>query len=805
MTVGTPPLATETPHSSVGKKKSIFSLFSKKRATPPVATHGQQSNPSSDSTVVAAASSSLASPAGKSKAQSPSLNNPSQPKPSTPHRKAKVHDIALGIFPNNVPLNDTEIEPPEMVGYIRDTSQLVSYHHLLVQAKEVAAASATPSSSSISRPPTPTPSTPPAPSPALLPTLTPAQLEWTQEMDRNPLEKEHLQKLLTEVINQFILHPSKSDEALREIVLVGPVLDKDQYRTLLNRLLEEFKQDTILNVELLRGLTQLIQDAKPGYLRSDDFTLILRVIRSRDQKLDEYLFYLTVTVATILNSIVDEKVVGGLEIEGLDRVSDHDPVLELLSDLRNKEDPFLKFQALYAYQALQWVPNGETTLQCGLRHLEGVVGGVVKLSAVVQLDFQGFMEGLQAIQKDVGEFYDFVSSGWEDAKTLIEDGKGLFSLGAKRRHPWYVGLRGAERLVAKGRLADFNELVSTAPCRDDPLFLWGIAQLLGDIAVDSAWKRDNREQALKFLGVLYRAMASSETYRSVQSWILTILATISSLSASSYAPSYSSSNEQEDAEIKKQAGDLAQDLKSDGNTALSFPYPLRRHLELPKSSILLKKVDDKLDLELVIDRLRRIRIRDYEQPSDSIELICKRSLRLPDDKDSPVPLHQRVKDFLQSKAAVMLIHGEAESGKSAFALALEHELWLGYQAGDPIPLFIDLTTLETLGDKLIQQHLGGLGEVSFSESHLSELRRSRRPIILICDRYEECQKWCNLYSENKMSEEIKIIVTCQSQYLISTYRVYFEPRSKDIYSKKKPQGLYEEAVIVSPKTEQIEE
>ena len=793
MTTGTPPLTPGTSSTSETKKKSLFSIFSKKKTKP--ATNSQQNGLGNQSSLAIASSPALASSANKPNIKSTLSNKPSSP-PSTSRRNAEVNDIAVGLFPKNVSLIETEIEPPEMVDYIRDTSELVSYLHLLAKAKEESAAASTL--------PSP-PSSPPSPSPVS--TLTPAQLEWTQEMDKNPLEKDHLHKLLTEMINRFILHPSKNDETVREVVLLGPVLDKDQYRTLLNRFLEEFKRDTILNVEFLRGLTQLIQDAKTGYLRTDDLTLILHIIRTReeDHKLDEYLFCLTVTVSKVLNAMVDEKVVDGVAIEGLDRVKEHDPIKDLLSDLRSKEDPFLKFQALYAFQALQWIPNDETRLHCGLRRFAGVVGGIIKLSSAVQLDFQGFMGNLKEIQKEFSDIYDFVASGWEDAKALIEDGKGLLSLGVEQARPWYITLRGAERLVAKGQLAEFNELVSTAPCRGDPLFLWGIAQLLGDIAIDSAWKRDTREQALKFLGELYKSMAPSETHRSVQSWILTILATVSSLTASYSSFSYSSGNEQDDVEIKKQASDLAQELKADGNMPLPFPYPLRSHLPLPKASFLLREVNDNPDLELVLDRLRRLRLRGYELPTDSIEPMSKHSLKLPDDKDSPVPLRQRVKDFLESKAAVMLIHGEAGSGKSAFSLALEHALWLDYKAGDPVPLFIDLTTIETLGDKLVQQHLEGLDGVSFSENHLAELKRSKQPMILICDRYEECNTWRNLYSENKMSEEIKIIVACQSQYLISTYRAYFEPRSKDIYNKKKSKGLYEEAVIVPVKREQIEE
>ncbi|GJJ78703.1 hypothetical protein EMPS_11062 [Entomortierella parvispora] len=759
MKKSTPP-SSPSNDTSETKKKSRFSFFSSKKTTKPAKGGKEQA--------VAPIPSPPLSPPSVSKGKST----------SSPSKIVQISTISQGIFPQNIPRVEYMSSMAKIGGRVEDTVQLVYSRDLLIKASTIGA--------------TPTP-----------PMLSAAQLEWTQEMEGHPLEKEYLYQLTGQMINKFIAHPSKDTETIREIVLLSPVLDKEQYRSLMNCFLLEFQHNSLIKVELVRGMTQLIQSASIGYLKADDLVEILRIIRTRqqDHKLDEYLFYLTLAVSKVLNAMVDDKV------EGLDRVHEHEPLLKLLSGLRNKQDPFLKFQALYAFQALQWVPNDETKLHCGLRHFAGVVSGVVKISGVIQMDFQGFLGGLKDIQQEVSDIYDFVSSGWEDAKTLIEDGKGLFDsvkngLGLGRSRPWYITLRGAERLARTGHLADLNELISTAPCREDPLFLWGICQILGEIAIDPTWGKVTRSQAIQFLGEIYTSMEGSKTHQDVQRWVLTILQTLTDLRGNL---AFSSPGDEE--AVRGQARALLQKLDSERITAFPLLYPLRSQEPLPKSSALLKEVNDNPDLELVLDRLRRQCWNSYNRDAIYIQALAKSSLHASEDK--AIPLRERATDFIKSKAEVLLILGDSGSGKSMFNKRLEYDLWNEYKAGGQIPLLIDLKIIERPDKDLIQQHLQHLG---FSPEHIQELKLSQRPVILICDGYDECNQWVNIHTENHLNKKshwmnVKLVISCRSQLLKPNYRSYFEPRAADRYNRAKTRTLelFEEAVIVPFEKEQIKE
>ncbi|KAG0045796.1 hypothetical protein BGZ83_008991 [Gryganskiella cystojenkinii] len=688
--------------------------------------------------------------------------------------------ISPGIFPENVSRRESAIQLPKIADHIEDTSQLVFCCSLLTKAAAAAEMSLSlPSSSS-------------APS-----ILNPAQLEWTQEMESHPLEKEYLHQLIDSMINKFIQHPSKNSESIREIILLGPVLDKEQYRSLLNCFLGEFKRDTILDVELLQGLVQLVQDASVDFLKADDLTQILRVIRTRqqDQKVDEYLFHLTLAVSNVLNSMVDDKVTG------LNRVQEHEPLLKLLSSLRQRADPFLKYQSLYAFQALQWVPNDETNLHSGLRHFAGVVGGLIKISGVVQLDFQG----LQDIQKTIKEMHEILKSGWEEIPALIESGKGVFDsvregLGSGHKHPWYIALRAAEALVCKGQLADLNELISKAPYCQDPLFQWGICQLLGEIAVNPIWERDTRGQAIKFLGEMYNSNVGSKQHQDVRRWILTILQQILSIPDVNPFTVSNSSLKTDGESVRTQAQVLLEDLEKDDIKPFPHLYLFRKRLPLPRSSVLLKDIIDNPDLELVLDRLRRQRWNGYSKQAVYIQPLSKASLQA--SEDNLISLHTRVHNFLEGRAEVMLILGDSGAGKSTFNSRLEYELWDKYEPTGPIPLFVDLKAIDNPDKDMLQQQLDDLNV--FSPGHIDELRRSRQ-FILICDGYDEHRNWSNLHTNNNFNKpshwKTKMIITCRTQYLNPNYRSYLEPQM----SHSDSYNLYEEAVIAPFKPEQIEE
>ncbi|KAF9106904.1 hypothetical protein BGX30_008781, partial [Mortierella sp. GBA39] len=227
-----------------------------------------------------------------------------------------------------------------------------------------------------------------------------------------------------------------------------------------------------------------------------------------------------------------------------------------------------------------------------------------------------------------------------------------------------------------GRLSDFNLVVSQAPCRHNANFQWGICRQVGEIAVDPLWEVLVRQQAVDFLGELYRSGSDWKPHVDVKRWILTILIQISEIS---------------DVSIKDRAATLLLDLKKDEPTEFPGSYPLSRRLPLPSSFPLLAKVQEVPKLEYDLHVLRSMRITHYKQ-AVYIDPMAKLSLQ--DTDDNLFPLMDKVRNFMAGDTQVMLVLGDSGAGKSTFNRHLEHELWQEYEAEGRIPLFINLPSLE---------------------------------------------------------------------------------------------------------------
>ncbi|KAG0055003.1 hypothetical protein BGZ83_009878 [Gryganskiella cystojenkinii] len=661
--------------------------------------------------------------------------------------------LSQNIFPKNIFRTAIDVLLPEIGDRIVNTTQLVACVGLLAKS-----------------------SLPVSPL-STIPTLSlssPVQLEWLHAMEEHPLEKEHLGLLMNHMVGIFIQHPSKDSETVQEVVLLGPVLDKEHYRKLLNCFLRELQGTTVLEVGLLRGLVQLVQDAPPYCLQADDLTQILRIVRRQledpARQNEEYIVHLMLAITTILVIMADHK------IRDLNREQEHGPLLKVLSGLRKHKDPFVKYQAEYAYQALLLVPDDESTLQEFRRHALGLTSGLLNISGVIKLDFGGIIDNLPVV---------------------IGGGRGIFdllkeALGPGNKDPWYLAVREAEKMVQEGRLSDLNQWICDAPCSQDPKFQWGVCQLLGEITIDPSWDELTRGQAIGFLGDMFRITSVSKHQKGVKSWILTMLHQILNLTDSTIMSE----------SVKIRVRQLICELEK-ANEAFLYSYPLRGRLPLPRSFALLKEVNDKPDINLVLDRLRRQRWDGFNKQAVYIEPLSKPSLQA--TSDIIVPLRERVAKFLESKGEVMLILGDSGAGKSTFHQRLEHKLWEEYRAGKPIPLFIDLKSIENPDKDMIHQHLEEYK--IFSNLQIDELRRSQQ-FILICDGYDECRNWSNISANNRFNQlhqwKAKMVITCRTQYLNPNYRGYFEPQTPPPNSRSCPE-LFEEAVIVPFKTDQIQE
>jgi hypothetical protein len=370
--------------------------------------------------------------------------------------------------------------------------------------------------------------------------LDPDTQKWMKAVKKDADEQERLQTIVTEVIRAFKRDELKDTKAIAEVVCLAPILNKDPFHDLLREFYTGIDSSGLLNFHHLEGLATLIQGADPGYLNADDLVKVLRLLSTRlmdtHKQSSQHMHQLTLAVSHVLDAMADTKVTG------LDREKLHEPLSSYLSSLERSNDPYLVYQAAYAYQALLCVPDNETVWQAAMRRTGKVVKGVSGLvSAVKGLDLNKFIEGLGDIQKGldgVSNVVAVVKTAYEGVTTLAQGGKGFIDslkegLSFERKRDWYSALRGADALIQDGELATFKELVYGAPCRLDPAFQWGVCQRLGEIAANPTWDETTRHDAIVFLGEIYRNDGMWGQHASVKQWTLNILMQLSTTSGTS--------------------------------------------------------------------------------------------------------------------------------------------------------------------------------------------------------------------------------------------------------------------------------
>ncbi|CAO3570797.1 unnamed protein product [Mortierella alpina] len=591
------------------------------------------------------------------------------------------------------------------------------------------------------------------------------------------------------MVEEFAKDAVKGSSVIKEVVLLGPVLGREHYRSLLSCFITKFDQSMILDVDLLHGLVQLMQCASAGYLVEDDLVKIMGLLRARLQNTHQqssvHPYHLTLALSRTLDVMAKH------EVKDVDRVEQHEPLAAILSSLRDSSDPFLMYQAAYAFQALQCIPDNETALQAVMRRSGAVAEGLISISGIVNLDLGGFLEGITQVQKTIVDTIGIAKAAYEGARSLIESGQDVFSavkngISSGNKRAWYPAIVGAEALVREGRLADFKVVVLKATCRSSHEFQWGISQLLGQIALDYVWESAVRQQAVDFLIELYTNDATWGQDTSVRGLMMTILNMIS---------------DDVDPKIEVPAGWNKQNPNSAEPVKLNASYPLISHLPLPDTWSLLSRVQGITNVERDIHRLRKERLEDYNQ-NVYIPPLAKPSLQA-SDKDA-LPLMDKVNGFLRSDQHVFLVLGDSGAGKSTFNRHVEHELWEAYKHGDNIPLFINLPAIKQPDQDLIDKQLR---IHKFSDSQIQELKQHRR-IILICDGYDETQVKVNLHTANLLNQkgqpDTKMIISCRSSHLGSDYRNLFQPQQNDRYNGVTT-SLFTEAVIVPFSSAQVED
>ncbi|KAF9151492.1 hypothetical protein BG015_006591 [Linnemannia schmuckeri] len=616
-----------------------------------------------------------------------------------------------------------------------------------------------------------------------------AQLAWVKVMSQDLVEKNRTLWLGTRMVDEFAADASKDLTKIAEMVLIGPVLDKENFRRLLSCIITAFDQSVILDVDLLQGLVQLVQSAPPESLVSDDLIKIFGLLRVRlqgtHQQSSVHPYHLTLAVSRLLDVMADHKV------KDLNRVEEHEPLSRVLSGLEDSSDPYLMYQACYAFQALQYVPNDETMLQGVLRLSTGAVDGLVKVTAVMKLDLGAVLDGLCQLQEVLSSTIEVAGTVYKGVCSLMESGRGVLEslkegYGKGKKRPWYPAVRAAYALAQAGQLQDLNRLIMEAPCRRDPLFQWGICQLLGEIAFDAMWDIVVRQQVVELLGDLLQNDPEWGQGESVKTWMLSIIGQLGAVA---------------DQAVSTSACALLRSLQYDQTATTIFPYPLRSRFPLPTSSPTLAKVQRILPLEYDLHQLQVLRLKQSHKRV-YIPPMAKPSLKAKDD--DLFLLMEKMQEFLASDRQVMLILGDSGAGKSTFNRHLEHCLWTEYKAGNPIPLFINLPAIDRPDQDLVAKQLR---VHSLSEDQIMEIKLHRQ-IILICDGYDEIQQLVNLHRTNMLNQpgqwNTKVVISCRTQFLGPDYYNHFVPQGEGGHYDRPALNMFQEAVIAPFSEAQIE-
>ncbi|KAF9117417.1 hypothetical protein BGW39_002194, partial [Mortierella sp. 14UC] len=182
-----------------------------------------------------------------------------------------------------------------------------------------------------------------------------AEHAWIETAGQNPIQQEHLRWLVVKVVEEFVKDDLKGPALIVEVVILGPVLDRDTYRSLLSCFISKFERDVILDIAILQGLVQLIESASSGYLEGDDLVRTLAVLRrgleGTHGPSSEHMHQIAFAVARLLDVMVNNMV------KDVNRTNDHQPLVAILMELKDTTDPILQFQAEYALQAAQYIPD----------------------------------------------------------------------------------------------------------------------------------------------------------------------------------------------------------------------------------------------------------------------------------------------------------------------------------------------------------------------------------------------------------------------------------------------------------------
>ncbi len=145
-------------------------------------------------------------------------------------------------------------------------------------------------------------------------------------------------------------------------------------------------------------------------------------------------------------------------------------------------------------------------------------------------------------------------------------------------------------------------------------------------------------------------------------------------------------------------------------------------------------------------------------------------------------LESKIQEFLKSNKKVLLLLGDAGSGKSTFNRHLAVGLWEAYMQANAakdrlIPIFIQLSSLPESNRNLVEAFFETQG---VSKEQIKALQSEHR-FVLILDGFDEIRDRQRLfYKDNQLDnwKETKIIISSRPEYLGQNYQYKFHASGK---------------------------
>ncbi|KAG0008415.1 hypothetical protein BGZ80_003479 [Entomortierella chlamydospora] len=480
-----------------------------------------------------------------------------------------------------------------------------------------------------------------------------AERGWVQAATKDPNEQGRLQEMATDLIRAFIRDELKSRDAINEIICLAPVLDQEYFRKLLLVFFDGIDNPKLMEISMFDGLVYLMRNPGPWNLNINELVEILELINTRlqdirDQPIQQ-IYRLTLAVSGVLDNMADSGA------KGLSRKQLHGSLFKYLENLQLRSEPYLMYQAAYAFQALQYAPDDKSRSQSTQRNMGDLLQDFTSVTnGMRSFDFGSLMEGLRGIHRTkVKATKPFIlnmevnSKSGENLRRNLKDG-------FRFKTDWYPALRALDIMLKDGQLSQFKTLVCKAPCRLESVFQLGVRQRLGELAINPAWDAVSRQSALDFLGEIYKNDVQWGHHDSVKRWILHILNQL---------------RDPFESVIHENARILLQDLGTNGDDKKQLLYqecvqdPISSYplmIRLPsKASPLLDNLQNSSNVEAAVSRLRRQRLMDQgEEPY--ITPRAKRNLHAKKTFDLAFDVHE----FLESDKKVFLLLGDSGAGKS---------------------------------------------------------------------------------------------------------------------------------------------